>query len=192
MHKVQVGITFDRVFFLQLAGKTISLEDIKDADPFLYMSCKRILELDDEILDSDALGLTFVREIEEQGCRRTVEICPGGKEIPVNSRNRKDFVNLLVQSYFVEALSKQINHFLEGFSEMLPNVKLGRLLFQGLDLEDFDRMLGGSEDSINVEDWKAHTEYRGYRAEDQQISWFWKVICYDLISISIYHVMYFY
>ncbi|CAA0817976.1 E3 ubiquitin-protein ligase UPL5 [Striga hermonthica] len=70
MHKVQVGIVFDRVFFLQLAGQPITLEDIRDADPTLYSSCKKILEMDPSAVDQDTLGLTFVDEIEELGMRR--------------------------------------------------------------------------------------------------------------------------
>lgn len=55
MHNVQVGVVFDRLFFMQLAGCIITLEDIEDADPLLYNSCKRILEMDP---DQDALGPT--------------------------------------------------------------------------------------------------------------------------------------
>ncbi|KAH0638875.1 hypothetical protein KY285_035461 [Solanum tuberosum] len=35
LHRVQISIAFDRVFFLQLAGEDISFEDIRDADPYL-------------------------------------------------------------------------------------------------------------------------------------------------------------
>ncbi|KAJ1376357.1 Tetratricopeptide-like helical domain superfamily [Sesbania bispinosa] len=61
MNKVQVGIVFYRVFFMQLAGNCITLEDIQDADPYLYSSGKLILEMDSNFIDSDALGLTFAR-----------------------------------------------------------------------------------------------------------------------------------
>ncbi|KAF8031841.1 hypothetical protein BT93_D0914 [Corymbia citriodora subsp. variegata] len=95
MHKVQVGIVLDRVFFLQLGGYSISLEDIRDADPRLYNSCKQILDMDAESIDSDALGLTFVREVEELGLRRVMELCDGGKGIVVDSKNRNDYVIFL-------------------------------------------------------------------------------------------------
>ncbi|KAL8104992.1 hypothetical protein AgCh_028960 [Apium graveolens] len=48
MHKVQVEIVFDRIFFMQLEGMNVSLEDIKDADPYL---CRKILEMDPETVD---------------------------------------------------------------------------------------------------------------------------------------------
>jgi len=81
MHRVQVGIVFDRVFFLQLAGSYIALEDIRNAGPCLYNSCKQILDMDVDFIDSNALGLTFVREVEELGHRKVVELCPREKTL---------------------------------------------------------------------------------------------------------------
>ncbi|XP_050288327.1 E3 ubiquitin-protein ligase UPL5-like isoform X2 [Quercus robur] len=174
MHKVQVGIVFDRVFFLQLAGKYISLEDIRDADPCLYNSCKQILDMDSDFIDSDALGLTFVREVEEFGSRKVVELCPGGKSKVVNSQNREEYVRLLIEHRFVTSISDQVSQFAQGFGEILSNSKLQKFFFQSLELEDLDWMLHGSETAICVDDWKAHTEYNGYKETDPQIFWFWK------------------
>lgn len=175
MHKVQVGIVFDRVFFLQLAGKSVTLEDVRDADPILYKSCKQILEMDANLLDSDVLALTFAREVEMLGSRRTVELCPGGKNIIVHSRNREEYVNLLIKHCFVTSISEQISHFAKGFGDILSNSKHLKLFFDCLDIEDFDRMLGGSTSVFDVKDWRKHTNYSGYKAKDNQICWFWKV-----------------
>ncbi|KAK8974049.1 hypothetical protein V6N11_064538, partial [Hibiscus sabdariffa] len=176
MHKVQVGVVFDRVFFRQLAGLHISLEDIREADPCLYSSCKKILEMDAEFIDSDVLGLTFVREVEELGSRRLVELRDGGKNIVVNSKNRQEYVNLLIRDRFVTSTSEQVDHFSQGFGHILSNSRLQKFFFQSLELEDFDWMLYGSESPICVEDWKAHTEYNGYTENDPQITWFWEII----------------
>ncbi|KAI6704136.1 hypothetical protein NL676_013272 [Syzygium grande] len=176
MHKVQVGIVLDRVFFLQLGGYSISLEDIRDADPCMYNSCKQILEMDAEFIDSDALGLTFVREVEELGLRRVVELCDGGKGMVVNSKNRNDYVDLLIKHRFVTSISQQVSHFAQGFGDILSELRLQKFFFQSLELEDIDQMLHGSENDISVEDWKAHTEYNGYKASDPQIVWFWKIV----------------
>ncbi|CAL5346191.1 unnamed protein product [Camellia sinensis] len=175
MHKVQVGIVFDRVFFLQLAGKDISLEDIHDADPCLFNSCNKILEMDAEMVDSDALGLTFVREVEELGSRKIVELCAGGKSISVNSRNREEYVDLLIRHQFVTSISEQVAHFAKGFSDVLCQPLLHKFFFRSLELEDLDWMQHGSESAISVEDWRAHPEYNGYRETDPQILWFWKM-----------------
>lgn len=174
MHKIQVGIVFDRVFFLQLAGNTITLEDIRDADPYLYSSCKQILDMDPEAIDQDVLGLTFIHEIEELGTRKTVDLCPGGKSIAVNSKNRKEYVDLLIRQRFVKAIADQVLHFAQGFAEIM-SCRRSESFFQWLENEDLDSMLHGSESGISIDDWKAHTEYHGFKETDAQISWFWKV-----------------
>ncbi|KAH7858219.1 hypothetical protein Vadar_021452 [Vaccinium darrowii] len=176
MHKVQVGIVFDRVFFLQLAGKNVSLEDIHDADPCMYSSCKKILEMDAEMVDSDALGLTFVQDVEELGSRTIVELCPGGKNVVVNSSNREAYVKSLIEHRFVTSTCEQVAWFAQGFSDILCDSMLQKSFFQSLELEDLDWMLHGSENDISVEDWKAHTDYKGYKETDPQILWFWKIV----------------
>ncbi|XP_054803591.1 E3 ubiquitin-protein ligase UPL5 isoform X2 [Prosopis cineraria] len=176
MHRLQVGIVLDRVFFMQLAGNYITLEDIRDADPSLYRSCKKILEMDADVIDSDALGLTFVREVEELGSRKVVELCPDGKSLVVNSKNREKYIDLLIQDRFVTSISEQVSHFAQGFADILCNPRLQQFFFRSLDLEDLDWMLHGSESTISVEDWKAHTEYNGYKETDPQITWFWEIV----------------
>ncbi|KAH0705181.1 hypothetical protein KY289_010257 [Solanum tuberosum] len=175
MHKIQIGVVFDRVFFLQLAGEDISLEAIRDADPTLYSSCKQILEMDPETVDQDILSLTFAYDVEELGPRTTIELCPNGKDIVVNSKNRKQYVNLLIQHRFVISIASQIAHFSQGFSDITTS-SIKTSLFRSLYLEDLDKMLGGSGTAISVEDWKAHTDYNGYEENDRQISWFWKIV----------------
>lgn len=176
MHKIQVGIVFDRVFFSQLAGNSVSLEDVKDADPFLYKSCKQILEMDAELVDQDVLGLTFVREIEELGLRKVVELCANGQNISVNSKNRKEYVDLLIRHCFVTSIAEQVAHFANGFADIISNLRIQKSFFQNLDLEDLDWILHGSETSVSVEDWKRHTDYYGFIESEPQISWFWKIV----------------
>ncbi|XP_074307437.1 E3 ubiquitin-protein ligase UPL5-like [Silene latifolia] len=177
MHKIQIGYFIDRVFFLQLAGRSVSLEDIKDADPYLYNSCKQIMEMDPEFVDSDALCLTFVAETEELGSREVVELCSGGKDIVVNSKNRKEYVHLVVQQRFVTSIAEQVSSFAQGFTDILRNDNLAATFFESLKLKDIDWMLHGSgSEEISIEDWKEHTEYVGYKKSDIQIVWFWKVV----------------
>ncbi|KAK4731255.1 hypothetical protein R3W88_024243 [Solanum pinnatisectum] len=133
---LQISIVFDCVFFLHLAGEDISFEDTKDADPYLYSGCKKILEMDTKMVDEDILGLTFVCEDEGLGSRKVVELCPNGKNMLVNSENRDNYVNLLIKHHFVTSIAHQI-----------------------LDHEDLNMMLHGSKTTISVEDWKEHKNY---------------------------------
>ncbi|CAG7881645.1 unnamed protein product [Brassica rapa] len=175
MHKVQVGVLFDRVFYLQLTNQKISLEDIKDTDRVIYNSCKQILEMDPVFFDSNAgLGLNFVLETEELGKRETKELIKDGKSTAVDSKNREEYVKLLISERFVTSVSELVEKFSEGFSDIL-SVPI-QSFFRHLDQEDFDGMLRGGENQISVDDWKAHTEYNGFKETDRQIDWFWKIL----------------
>ncbi|KAK6786350.1 hypothetical protein RDI58_014875 [Solanum bulbocastanum] len=107
-YDVQIGVGFDHVFFLQLAGNGVLLEDIRDADPFLYHGYKEILNIDVDTVDQDMLGLTFFCEVESLGLRREIELCPNGKDSVVGSRNMEIYVNLLIQYHYVTSIADQI------------------------------------------------------------------------------------
>ncbi|XLS54112.1 hypothetical protein HN51_003867, partial [Arachis hypogaea] len=67
-----------------------------------------------------------------------------------------------------------VSHFAKGFGDILSNSRQLLFFFKSLELEDLDWMLHGSKSTISVENWKAHTEYNGYKETDCQISWFWE------------------
>ena len=136
IRKVQVGIVFDRVFFQQLAGKKVSVEDIRDTDPVFYSSCKRILEMDPDEVDQDALALTFIVEADNFGSKNIVELLPDGKNISVNSKNRVNYVARLVQYHFVDSVKDQVAQFTQGFDDIMNSDRLRESFFQCLELED--------------------------------------------------------
>ena len=174
-HKIHAGVFFDRTLFLQLAGRPITLDDIADTDPSLHASCKKILEMDSSLVDSNILELTFVREDEVLGSRVVIELFPGGKDIAVTSENRCQYIDLLIQDRFVNSTRRQLAYFAAGFRIMFNKWKPWTEFFASLDVEDFDRMLGGSKGAIDVNEWRAQTDYRGYKEKCRQIKWFWKV-----------------
>nr|CAB3481366.1 unnamed protein product [Digitaria exilis] len=135
--------------------------------------------MDPGLVDSDLLGLRFVREVDVLGLRTATELFPGGKDTSVNSGNRHEYIDLLIQDSFVNCTRRQLGHFTEEFSSMLGGTKSLTEFLDSLDAEDFDEMLGGSKDSIDVKEWRAHTNYRGYKEKDRQINWFWKYLPSD-------------
>ncbi|PNT68379.1 hypothetical protein BRADI_3g39795v3 [Brachypodium distachyon] len=171
MYNVQVGVLFDRTLFVQLAMDDITedpllaLDDIADADPLLHASCRQILEMEPVVVGSGVLGLTPTRQVS-----------PGGRNVAVNSLNRRHFVDQLITNIFVNSTKEQLVSFAEGFSSMLVDPGMRGAFFRTLYLEDLDKMLGGSVGAIDVEEWKGNVEYRGYNEEDEQIKWFWEAV----------------
>lgn len=67
-------------------------------------------------------------------------------------------------------VSEQFNSFLTGFNELIPGE-----LVNVFDERELELLIGGIAD-IDVDDWKKHTDYRGYQEQDEVIQNFWKVI----------------
>ncbi|XBI09338.1 hypothetical protein VPH35_136912 [Triticum aestivum] len=177
MHNVPVGVRFDRTLFFQLAGRPLTLDDVANADPSTHASCKKILEMDPDLVDSDALGLTFAREVGVFGSGEVIELLPGGRDIAVDSKNRGQYIDLLIQSLFMASTKDQLTHFAKGFSYMLVKPELRKHFFLSLHLEDLDSMLGGRIGNIDVQEWKEYTRYDGgYTQQDDQINWFWEAV----------------
>jgi len=67
-------------------------------------------------------------------------------------------------------VEEQFNSFLAGFNELIPPD-----LVNVFDERELELLIGGIAD-IDVEDWKKHTDYRGYTEGDEVIQFFWKCI----------------
>jgi E3 ubiquitin-protein ligase HUWE1 len=57
-----------------------------------------------------------------------------------------------------------------GFHDIIPADLISIFTEQELEL-----LISGLPD-IDVDDWKAHTEYHNYTAASQQIQWFWRAV----------------
>src|SRR5947209_6801674 len=67
-------------------------------------------------------------------------------------------------------VEEQFNAFITGFNELIPADLVGVF-----DERELELLIGGIAD-IDVDDWKKHTDYRGYQEQDQVIQNFWKCI----------------
>ena len=66
-------------------------------------------------------------------------------------------------------MEEQFTAFVSGFNELIPPD-----LVNVFDERELELLIGGIAD-IDVEDWKKHTDYRGYTESDEVIVHFWKV-----------------
>ena len=66
-------------------------------------------------------------------------------------------------------VEEQFSAFLSGFEDLIPSE-----LINVFDERELELLIGGIAD-IDVEDWKKHTDYRGYTETDEVIVNFWKV-----------------
>lgn len=77
---------------------------------------------------------------------------------------------LITEWRIQKRVEEQFNAFVTGFNELIPPD-----LVNVFDERELELLIGGIAD-IDVEDWKKHTDYRGYTEQDQVIRNFWTCI----------------
>ncbi|EOA18635.1 hypothetical protein CARUB_v10007210mg [Capsella rubella] len=173
---VQVGVLLDHVFYLQLAGKRVSLEDIRRTDEAEYNSCLQILQLSREEFDKADLGLTFSVEIEDNLKKKLeIPLCEQGTDLAVTYDNRESYINMRIENRYVTLIKDQVSQFIQGFEEMISVPH--DVFFNTLNPEDIDCLLRGKEQiAICVDEWKSHTAYVNFKETDATIKWFWQIV----------------
>ena len=83
---------------------------------------------------------------------------------------------LITEWRIQKRVEDQFNAFVTGFNELIPPD-----LVNVFDERELELLIGGIAD-IDVEDWKKHTDYRGYTEQDQVIRNFWAVSFIDAQS----------
>ncbi|XP_025054252.1 E3 ubiquitin-protein ligase NEDD4-like isoform X6 [Alligator sinensis] len=157
---------FIRPFYKMMLGKPITLKDMESVDSEYYNSLKWILENDPTELD-----LMFCIDEENFGQTYQVDLKPNGSEIMVTNENKREYIDLVIQWRFVNRVQKQMNAFLEGFTELLPTD-----LIKIFDENELELLMCGLGD-VDVNDWRQHTIYKnGYCPNHPLIQWFWKAV----------------
>ncbi|XP_072310896.1 E3 ubiquitin-protein ligase NEDD4-like isoform X9 [Eucyclogobius newberryi] len=157
---------FIRPFYKMMLGKQISLKDMESVDSEYYNSLKWILENDPTELD-----LRFCIDEDNFGQTYQVDLKPNGSDMVVTNENKKEYIDLVIQWRFVNRVQKQMNAFLEGFTELIL-IDLIKIF----DENELELLMCGLGD-VDVNDWRQHTVYKnGYCPNHPVIQWFWKVV----------------
>ncbi|KAK0461087.1 uncharacterized protein EV420DRAFT_1746494 [Desarmillaria tabescens] len=156
---------FARSLYRQLLGKPVDYKDVEWVDPEYYNSLCWILENDPTLLE-----LTFSVEADEFGVNRIISLKDGGESIPVTQENKREFVQLSAQYRLYSSIKEQIENLLSGFYEIIPKDLVTIFNEQELEL-----LISGTPD-IDVDEWRAATEYNGYTSSDPNIVWWWRAL----------------
>ncbi|XP_056303057.1 E3 ubiquitin-protein ligase NEDD4-like isoform X10 [Danio aesculapii] len=157
---------FIRPFYKMMLGKQITLNDMESVDSEYYNSLKWILENDPTELD-----LRFCIDEDNFGQTYQVDLKPSGSDMVVTNDNKKEYIDLVIQWRFVNRVQKQMNAFLEGFTELIP-IDLIKIF----DENELELLMCGLGD-VDVNDWRQHTVYKnGYCPNHPVIQWFWKAV----------------
>ncbi|KAI8983859.1 hypothetical protein BDB01DRAFT_790372 [Pilobolus umbonatus] len=153
-------------FYKMILNKKILVADMESVDADFYRSLMWILNND----ITDVLDLSFSTDDDRFGEVVTVDLIPNGENIAVTEENKKEYVNLVTEWRIHKRVEEQFKAFKEGFNHLIPQD-----LVNVFDERELELLIGGIAE-IDVDDWKRHTDYRGYTEQDDVIQWFWKCI----------------
>ncbi|XP_062898745.1 E3 ubiquitin-protein ligase NEDD4-like isoform X5 [Mobula hypostoma] len=157
---------FIRPFYKMMLGKSITLKDMESVDGEYFNSLRWILENDPTELD-----LRFCTDEENFGQTYQVDLKPNGSDMVVTNENKREYIDLVIQWRFVNRVQKQMNAFMEGFTELIP-IDLIKIF----DENELELLMCGLGD-VDVNDWRQHTVYKNnYCTNHPVIQWYWKAV----------------
>ncbi|KAF3313412.1 hypothetical protein TWF173_005921 [Orbilia oligospora] len=157
---------FSRAMYKRILGQNVSLKDMENLDLEYYKSLQWMLKNTIE----DVLLLSFSVDTDDFGVERVLDLVPNGSNIPVTDENKEDYVKKVTQFRLVGSVKEQMDHFLQGFHDIVPAELIAIFNEQELEL-----LISGLPD-IDVDDWRNNTEYQNYTASSPQVQWFWRAV----------------
>jgi E3 ubiquitin-protein ligase NEDD4 len=164
-HRRFLDAFFIGAFYKMILKKKVALSDMEGVDAEFHRTLSWAMDND----VTDVIYSTFSVEDERFGEKVTVDLKPGGRDIEVNNENKKEYVELITEWRIQKRVDEQFNAFVAGFHELIPAD-----LVNVFDERELELLIGGIAD-IDVDDWKKHTDYRGYTENDPVVQNFWKV-----------------
>mmetsp|Transcript_23099 Transcript_23099/g.38052 ORF Transcript_23099/g.38052 Transcript_23099/m.38052 type:complete len:875 (-) Transcript_23099:55-2679(-) len=157
--------------YKHILGWPIMFNDLKDIDEEYYNSLKGLKDLG---ADVEYCGIDFTATEETLGVKQTVNLIPNGADIDVTEENLPEYIEACLKYRMLGRYEAQVNELLLGFFDVIPEPLLTIFDFQELEL-----LMCGLP-SIEMEDWKKHTEYSGEYDRDgpnhDVCIWFWEVV----------------
>nr|KAF6483122.1 apoptosis resistant E3 ubiquitin protein ligase 1 [Rousettus aegyptiacus] len=103
---------------------------------------------------------------------KVVELMTGGAQTPVTNANKIFYLNLLAQYRLASQVKEEVEHFLKGLNELVPENLLA--IF---DENELELLMCGTGD-ISVSDFKAHAVVVGgsWHFREKVMRWFWTVV----------------
>lgn len=165
-HRRFLDAFFIGALYKMMLNKAVSLSDMEGVDADFHRSLQWMLDNSIE----GVLEQTFATEDERFGVTNVEDLKPGGRDIEVTDANKKEYVDLMVKWRIQKRIDEQFQAFITGFHELIPAE-----LVNVFDERELELLIGGIAE-IDVEDWKKHTDYRGYTESDEVIKFFWQTI----------------
>ncbi|KAM9327636.1 E3 ubiquitin-protein ligase HECW2 [Pholidichthys leucotaenia] len=167
IHQYLLDAFFTRPFYKGLLRIPCDLSDLEYLDEEFHQSLQWMKDNDIE----DILDLTFTVNEEVFGQITERELKPGGANIPVSEKNKKEYIERMVKWRIERGVVQQTESLVRGFYEVVD-----ARLVSVFDARELELVIAGTAE-IDLSDWRNNTEYRGgYHDNHIVIRWFWAAV----------------
>ncbi|XP_073722336.1 E3 ubiquitin-protein ligase HECW2 [Misgurnus anguillicaudatus] len=167
IHQYLLDAFFTRPFYKGLLRIPCDLSDLEYLDEEFHQSLQWMKDNDIE----DMLDLTFTVNEEVFGQITERELKPGGANIPVSEKNKKEYIERMVKWRIERGVVQQTESLVRGFYEVVD-----ARLVSVFDARELELVIAGTAE-IDLSDWRSNTEYRGgYHDSHIVIRWFWAAV----------------
>ncbi|MBN3321502.1 HECW2 ligase, partial [Atractosteus spatula] len=167
IHQYLLDAFFTRPFYKGLLRIPCDLSDLEYLDEEFHQSLQWMKDND----INDMLDLTFTVNEEVFGQITERELKPGGANIPVSEKNKKEYIERMVKWRIERGVVQQTESLVRGFYEVVD-----ARLVSVFDARELELVIAGTAE-IDLSDWRNNTEYRGgYHDNHIVIRWFWAAV----------------
>ncbi|BGP20322.1 hypothetical protein JCM10213_002049 [Rhodosporidiobolus nylandii] len=168
---ILVNVRFANFFLAKWLGRQSYLDDLASLDPELYRGLIKLKTYPGNV--EEDLSLNFTITEDDFGVSRTIDLIPGGSEIPVTNDNRMQYIVLVSHYRLNVQIAPQCRAFFKGLSEII-NPRWLRMFNQS----ELAVLVGGTDEAIDIDDLKRNTVYSGWSADENTptIQAFWDVV----------------
>ncbi|XP_077304859.1 E3 ubiquitin-protein ligase HECW2 isoform X4 [Lithobates pipiens] len=167
IHQYLLDAFFTRPFYKALLRILCDLSDLEYLDEEFHQSLQWMKDNDIH----DMLDLTFTVNEEVFGQITERELKPGGANIPVTEKNKKEYIEKMVKWRIERGVVQQTESLVRGFYEVVD-----ARLVSVFDARELELVIAGTAE-IDLGDWRNNTEYRGgYHDNHIVIRWFWAAV----------------
>lgn len=156
----------------------VSVNDLRDLDEDLYRGLIKLKNYTDDVESDFALNFTITSRLPKSDKTITVELKPGGADLPVTNANKLEYIHLVSRFRLSVQPAYQTAAFLKGINSIINPSWLS--MFNQSELQT---LVGGDTNTpIDVEDLRRNTVYGGVYIvgddgrEHESVRLFWQVM----------------
>ncbi|UXI16511.1 transcription factor [Sarcoptes scabiei] len=167
-HKCLINARFSRSFLAQWIGLRINYRYFEHDDPDLYVSKIKFI-LDNDVTNLDLYFIEDEYDRKNGKLIRTIDLIPNGSSIKVTQENKIKYLDALAQYRLATKVKDQIEAFLKGLTELIPDN-----LLSIFDENEIELLVCGAT-TYSISDLRLNHVVTGAIYDSQKIiDWFWR------------------